>query len=154
MVYVADTATVDGTVKLLDSARVEEYAVVEDYSTLYDSASVSGYAFVNGCCLQNSASVSGHAVIDYSNISDNAQVYGNAKLLEIILKGNVHVFGNAVLNCNHLDFRVTLAGSCKFGGNATFEGLNTPEDFVEKYGKGKVKVIRDRVTVTDVWDMG
>ena len=171
MVYIADTATVANGVITGSDARVEDYAVVRGYTSLNNEVVVKGYAVVYDVTLSGTVSVSGNAVVKSgflkgtSSVSDeavvrdctlsgNVHIYGNAKVLYVVLKGNVHVFGNAVLNCNHLDFRVTLAGSCKFGGNATFKGLKTPEDFIEKYGEAKVRVVGREVILTDVWDMG
>ncbi len=76
------------------------------------------------------------------------------------MSGNGSVFGEASLQVSDInDMVIVLQGNCKFGGASSFDGLKTPVDFVNKYGRFNVEVRlsenqRTVIFLTDVWDMG
>lgn len=138
MVYIADTAKVDGVSQVEDGAKILDYAAVE-ISNIFGCAIVSDHAELLDC-----------------DVGDTARVYDNASLSFVNVWGGSCVFGNANLSTGHVDFMVELRGDCKFGGNATFKGLESFEDFVKKYGAAKAVFDYDYnvIVLTDVWDMG
>lgn len=173
MVYIADTAKVDVGSDVLDEARVEDRAALE-ITTLRDYAKVSGNAKLRSSLVSGEAKVMGSAQVLFSTISekavvkdntvcvrchvsDRAEIRGNAHVGKLQIEGDSHIFGEANLQNNSF-FKVTLEGSCKFGGNATFDDLVTDEDFVNKYGADKLffhsSSIENWVVLADVWDMG
>lgn len=172
--FVADTVVIDGRSEVLDEARVMGFvklamskimgsSIVEGDADLFrseitDAAVVSGSARICSSSVKGAARVEGDVLLDHVVVTDNAVVYGSAVLWDDIrVAGCSRVFGKAKLSGRGFKgFSVNLVGECKFGGDATFEGLITPKDFVKKYGDDKVSVLVDDmlVVLTDVWDMG
>jgi len=192
MVFVADgsPATVNGETLLAGDARVEGRALVEASSvggdvrlyltTVEGSARVEGNGYLEHSEVRGSAVVSGNNKLRYVEVEGSARVEGNAKLSFCVVSGESHVYGNAVLqgvqvldnSCVFGNARLVfvstrvlkLCGSCKFGGDATFDGMSAVEHFVNKYGADKVKIevaraglimsSNEMIILTDVWDMG
>lgn len=152
------SAVVSGSAVIRDSV-VSGSALVTDEATLYDSG-VEGSAVVSGKVLLEYTNVLGNARIfdsvsvHSSEIGGLSKVYGDAKLNNVHLSDNCHVFGNANLDTDGGEFTVVLEGDCKFGGNASFQGLIEPKGFVKKYGENRVDVLEGYIVLTDVWDMG
>ncbi len=141
MSFVADTASVNFRSVVLDEGRVEGRAVLR-------SAVVRGFAVVCDA-----------ADVAYSFVSGHARIYGTAVVKDMRVLNSSCIFGSAHLvgNRDGTIYGVELHGDCKFGGTASFEGLNTVQDFVDRYGQGHVRVdenARGTVMLTDVWDMG
>ncbi len=172
----ADQAKVSDSSKVMNTilhkkSRVYGSAKVSS-SFLYDNAQVYGKAKLDVVSVRDNAKVYGHSRLLGGDVGGKSQVYGsvqtkwleagdtariyeNAKINSVIVRGRSHVFGNANLdNDKKNNLVIILEGNCKFGGSATFVGLNTSEDFVSKYGKNKVKVKGGEIILTDIWDMG
>ncbi len=164
MEYVADTVHVDGGSRVKGAARVEGNVVLVD-SLIYGSAAVSGNVRVEASHVMGEAEVSGSAELLHSAVGGAGRVHGNAVLENIHVFDTSCVYGDAVLKSELGDgFIVELQGDCKFGGSATFKGLELIEDFMEKYGEDKVTWKKSRnkvrgekgetIVLTDVEDMG
>lgn len=146
MSFVADTASLDFGSAVLDEGRVEGQAVLVE-------TVVRGFAVVCDAADVANSFMSGHA-----------RIYGTAVVKDMRVLDSSCIFGSAHLVGNRGDdgiYGVELRGDCKFGGTATFDGLNTVESFIAKYGEDKVElVIEDSrehlavIALTDVWDMG
>lgn len=153
MAYIADTASVDETQSIVDDARVEDSAVVK-YTTVMGAARVGGSAQVVNSVVSGFAIVEGASYIEKCEVYAEAHIYGKVDLYKVKVGGSSSVFGNAFLE-NNLDFPMQVAlSNCKIGGRATFKGLNTPDDYIKKYGADKVTIKPEQLTLTDVWDMG
>lgn len=148
------TASIRDSSVVRGSGCVEGHATIANGTVVCDQASVSEYATVNWSDIMGQAKVGGNAKIMNSILTGACEVYDNARLDGIHIRGTSCIFGKANL-LNHSRTRIMLEGECKFGGTANFEGLETYEDFVKKYGEDKVKrVTQYGVILTDVWDMG
>ncbi len=170
MVYVAETSSFDKSSNIFDNARVEDFADVFG-AQIKNNAIVSGYAQINYSGLKDNSKASGYARVDYSDLLEDSQVSDHSKIWGATLGGSAIIYGNAVISgvnvrdtsCVFGDAsldggpwgnNIFLAGSCKFGGKANFDGLVTFEDFVVKYGADRVKQSGEDLVLTDVWDMG
>lgn len=115
-----------------------------------DKADITGSSIVGA-----EVDIMDQVKVFYSIISEKAKISGESYLYEVNVNGDAHVFGQAMLENNLLTSHdIIISDGCKFGGNATFTSLGTPEDFVAKYGEKFVTVSEDEVVLTNVWDMG
>lgn len=157
MGFVADTVSVDGKSKVLLNARVEGDVVLAN-SVVTGSAVVSGSVEVVNSLVGGRARVEGCVYLGDSKVLGFAHVYGRARVVGVRVSDWGVVFGDASLECVP-NIIVVLRGEYKFGGSASFEGLNTGLDFVYKYSGYQVECFklssfRELVVLTDVWDMG
>ena len=155
MVHIDDTASVDNRSVISDNSSVLGNARLR-ITALWKNSVAEGSADISGCVLTDSAKISEDAMADACFLFDQSHIGGNARVVEVTFEGDAHVFGNAILVNRSTPelFKIILRQGCKFGGNATFEGLKTPEDFIKKYGKEHVKHEKQTVILTNVCDMG
>ncbi len=167
---ISDSVEMDGISRCDETATVDGNVIVEA-SDILDNAHVYGNAKLSGASVKGNAHVCGNTIFTSSRAEDDARVYGNTKLVgvavlenaqvyenadlvSIIIEGNSRVFGNAKLESKSSSLIIALKGSCKFGGTASFDGLDTYDDFVNKYGEENVQERFRGLNLIDVWDMG
>jgi len=89
--YVGPNARVLGDSKVMDNARVEDYAVVRG-STVKNNAIISGHALVKGSTVKDNARVR-----DRGRVYGGSTVQGSARILEHATHSKKKCGGNAVL---------------------------------------------------------
>ncbi len=132
-----------------------EYSAKIERSIIRGCAHIGGKAQIESSLITDNCSVLDAAIVIESELRGFSKVYDKAFIYGIWMEDNSCVFGDAYLVAAFTDeMFITLKGGCKFGGSATFEGLNTFDDFVRKYGEDKVALVEGEIVLTDVWDMG
>ncbi len=142
--------------KISENAVISGSAVIER-SDIRGAAKVSGSAWVVDSEIIDDAIIEGKVIITGCVIYDEAHIYDEALLYHITVEG-ASVFGNAKLrnNMNRSQTEIVIYDSCKFGGDANFNGLHNLRDFVNKYGEDKAKGADGGkyIHLSNIWDMG
>lgn len=114
--YVGPNARVLDFARIEGKARLEDYAVIRHNAILKDSARLSNYALAGeNAVISGNAQVSGFARVWGGNqISDNAQVKDHVCIF------GTRVFENAVLEHNTFCWGATLHGNVQLGGDAEY----------------------------------
>ncbi len=124
-------------------------------SHLWNNAQVEDYALVKSSIIQGNAHLSGKSKIIHGGVSGNGRIYDQGTANAVIVTDDSCVFGHANLEGNIIAGKqVVLTGNCKFGGTASFEGIANLDDFIYKYGKDHVEMVKNNIFLKDVWDMG
>ncbi len=144
--------------RVIDSAQVCHFAVVDEYAEIRDKAVVSEQAVVRGYSqIADKANVFGKAVVDgHANVIDKAKVYGDARIYGgatikdyARVRDNAHIYGNAFIS-GHSYIRndARVFENAEIGDYAIIEGEAQIYAFAKVFDyasvKGKENICADR----------